>query len=583
MGTTPARSSDGGGWWLLKQFCGLSRTILHHSRAGGSEIQWLREVSGVLLDTSGSDAIEWWLKKGTGFFHCEVFAEAPGDLRWEVSHVNIVAPDQGVVVGTQDRQSVMRPFAGILANREGAGDARLGAASFLAGDAGQGPAGGGPAADDVRPVAPGPYPEFPSSILVPLVGEAEDIGFLQLKSRKTNAFSREDEEFYAVVAQTLVLALTCRSTQAKLQERVKELGCLYAVVRLAEQPGVSLQAALRGVADLIPPAWQYPEIAAARLEFDGEVCSTRGFRETPWQQAAAIVVDGRPRGRIEVVYLEERPPDHEGPFLQEERHLIDGLAREVSAIVDRREAGEAAARLENHLRHADRLATLGQLAAGVAHELNEPLAAILGFAELAQKAGELSDAVQRDLGKIVDASLYSRKIVNKLRLFSRQMPPELTATSLNRVIDEGLAFLRSRCARQGIRIVEDLDSNLRPIMADEGQILQALVNLVVNAVQAMPDGGTLTIQTSGGEDVVALVVEDTGIGMSEQVVEKIFLPFFTTKDADQGTGLGLSVVDGIVTAHGGTIRVHSEVGRGSRFEVRFPVRAVPNQLGSDLP
>jgi signal transduction histidine kinase len=240
------------------------------------------------------------------------------------------------------------------------------------------------------------------------------------------------------------------------------------------------------------------------------------------------------------------------------------------------------ARLENQLRHADRLATLGQLAAGVAHELNEPLSGILGFAQLAQKADGLPEAVRRDLGKIVDASLYSRKIVSKLRLFSQQMPPELTATSLNQIIDDGLTFLKARCAKQNIRIIEDLDSDLPQIIADQGQLHQVMVNLVVNAVQAMPDGGVLTIRTRATEDVVALIVEDTGIGMSEQVMEKIFLPFFTTKSVDQGTGLGLSVVHGIVTAHGGTIQVRSQIGRGSTFEARFPVRAVQHPAGGEV-
>jgi two-component system NtrC family sensor kinase len=106
--------------------------------------------------------------------------------------------------------------------------------------------------------------------------------------------------------------------------------------------------------------------------------------------------------------------------------------------------------------------------------------------------------------------------------------------------------------------------------ADPGQMHQVLVNLVVNAIQAMPGGGRLTIRTGVSEGVVRLVVEDTGVGMSEEVLSKIFLPFFTTKDVDQGTGLGLSVTHGIVSAHGGSIRVQSEPGTGSRFEVVLP-------------
>ena len=383
------------------------------------------------------------------------------------------------------------------------------------------------------------------------------------------------------MTEALTAATTDRSTNTVLQERVKELGCLYAAVHLAEEPGVSVEDVLRGIAELIPPAWQFPEITAARIELDGKVYSTAGFRETPWRQSAAIIVANRCRGRIDVVYLEERPRLFEGPFLPEEFHLIDAMAKEISGIVSRRQTREDMVHLENQLRHADRLATLGQLAAGVAHELNEPLSAILGFAQLALKTKDVPETVGRDLLKIVDASLYSRKIVSKLRLFSRQMPPELIETSLNQIVDDGLIFLKSSCAKQGISIVEDLDPALPQIVADQGQLHQVLVNLVVNATQAMPDGGTLTIRTRASDDVVALVVEDTGIGMSEQVMGKIFLPFFTTRAADQGTGLGLSVVHGIVTAHRGTIEVQSQVGRGSRFEARFPVHSVRDSASGD--
>jgi len=576
-------TSDDGDRGLLKQFRQLARTIAHHARAGMPLIQLLKEVSGALIDISGSDAVEWWIKEGGGFFHCEVFREDPGNLRWEVSHIDVLDPHGAIVVGTQDQHAVMRLIDNILGDRRDAGDACFTpAGSFLTEDAGRGVADRSPTAGRPRHIFSDPNSGFPSIVLIPLSDGSENIAFFQLKSRETNKFSSEDVDFYEVVAETLALALAGHGTQAKLQERVKELGCLYAVVRLAGQPGASFEAVLRGIADLVPPAWQYPEITAARIELDGAVYSTARFRETPWQQSADIVVADSRRGRIDVVYLEERPHLFEGPFLQEERHLIDALAKEISGIVDRRQASEDMARLENQLRHADRLATLGQLAAGVAHELNEPLSGILGFAQLAQKADGLPEAVRRDLGKIVDASLYSRKIVSKLRLFSQQMPPELTATSLNQIIDDGLTFLKARCAKQNIRIIEDLDSDLPQIIADQGQLHQVMVNLVVNAVQAMPDGGVLTIRTRAAEDVVALIVEDTGIGMSEQVMEKIFLPFFTTKSVDQGTGLGLSVVHGIVTAHGGTIQVRSHIGRGSTFEARFPVRAVQHPAGGEV-
>jgi signal transduction histidine kinase len=361
-------------------------------------------------------------------------------------------------------------------------------------------------------------------------------------------------------------------SEVNLQERVKELTCLYEVVRLAQRSDTApLATVFQGVANLLPSAWYHSQVAAGRVLFDGQPYATDGFQETAFMLSSDIVVHQQTRGRIEVVYLEACPQAFEGPFLKEERNLLDAIAKEVSGIVERHQARDERAMLENQLRHADRLATIGQLAAGVAHELNEPLANILGFAQLAQKTKNLPDGVAGDLTKIVEACLHSRNIVNKLRLFARQMPANRKEVDLNGIISEGLYFTESRCAKQGIEIVRKLDSALPSIVADPGQIHQVLVNLTVNSVQAMPDGGLLTISTYVKDDKVALRVEDTGLGMAGNVLEKIFVPFFTTKDVDQGTGLGLSVVEGIVTTHGGTINVDSSPGKGTLFEVSLPI------------
>jgi signal transduction histidine kinase len=151
------------------------------------------------------------------------------------------------------------------------------------------------------------------------------------------------------------------------------------------------------------------------------------------------------------------------------------------------------------------------------------------------------------------------------------MPANRKEVDLNEIISDGLYFTESRCSKQGIEIVRKLDSQLPYVVADLGQIHQVLVNLTVNSVQAMPEGGILTISTYVENDKVVLRVEDTGLGMSEDVLEKIFVPFFTTKDVDEGTGLGLSVVEGIVTTHGGTINVNSSPGKGTAFEVLLPL------------
>ena len=352
---------------------------------------------------------------------------------------------------------------------------------------------------------------------------------------------------------------------------MKELTCLYGIARIVEQPALAIADVLQRIVGLLPSAWQYPDITAAAISFDGSRQANPGFRSDAQRQSASIVVRGESRGVVEVVYLEEKPVVHEGPFLAEERSLIDEVARQVGRWVERREGDEEKARLQRQLRHADRLATIGQLAAGVAHELNEPLGGILGFAQLARKGPDLPAHTDADLEKIVNASLHAREIVRKLLIFARQMPAAKTKSDLNRVVTEGLYLVEARCATEGIHLEKDLDPELAGIVADPGQLQQVLTNLVVNGIQAMSAGGRLTIRTRNRPGGVVLSVEDTGAGMDEETLREIFNPFFTMKEVGQGTGLGLSVVHGIVTAHGGTIRVESEPGRGSRFDVDLPL------------
>ena len=361
------------------------------------------------------------------------------------------------------------------------------------------------------------------------------------------------------------------SAKAALTERVKELTCLYGIAQIAGQPGISLEEIIRGVVELLPSAWQYPETAFARIILDGISYTTQGFRECRQKQTAEIIVGGVARGIVEVVYVAEKPDYDEGPFLKEERNLIDAVARQVALVVERRQAEEDKLKLHNQLQHADRLATIGMLAAGVAHELNEPLGNILGFAQLAKKCPGVPASAEQDIGKIETASLHAREIIQKLLVFARQAPHEKTRVNLNQVVQDGLYFFEARCAKEGVDLVRRLSSDLPEIIADPAQLNQLLVNLVVNALQSMPGGGRITLQTRFCDHNVYLIVEDTGTGMSKEVLDKIFIPFFTTKDVGHGTGLGLPVVYGIVSAHGGSINVKSEPGCGTRFEIQLPV------------
>ena len=361
------------------------------------------------------------------------------------------------------------------------------------------------------------------------------------------------------------------STEAALRERVKELSCLYGIAQMAARPGISVDGFLQSRVGLLPPAWQYPEITVARITLDEHEYSTPGFDEADEKQTAAIVVGGVVRGMVEVAYVEEQPQCDEGPFLKEERNLIDGVAGQVALIVEHKQAEEEKSKLQDQLMHADRLATIGLLAAGVAHELNEPLASILGFSQLVRKCPGTPPQALRDCEKIENASLHAREVIRKLLTFARQVPPQKKQVNLSQVVDEGLFFFDTRCQKRGIELVRSFAPELPAITADPAQINQVLVNLVANALHEMAEGGSLGVETRANASHVLLLVEDTGPGMSPEVLKKVFTPFFTTKDVGKGTGLGLSVVHGIVTAHGGEIEVDSEVGVGTKFEIRFPI------------
>jgi signal transduction histidine kinase len=233
------------------------------------------------------------------------------------------------------------------------------------------------------------------------------------------------------------------------------------------------------------------------------------------------------------------------------------------------------------LRHADRLATIGQLAAGVAHELSEPLSNILGFAQLVAKDTGISEQSGRDIEKIISGTLHARQIIRELLIFARETEPIKVSFNLNELINDGLYFLESRFKKVGIDLECHLASNLPNIKADRLQILQVLTNLVVNAVQAMPGGGQLTISTAADNGTVKLAVKDSGVGIDDSIIDNIFNPFFTTKDVSEGTGLGLSVVHGIVTAHQGTISIESSTGEGSTFTIRLPVDAAEGGMENE--
>jgi len=438
-----------------------------------------------------------------------------------------------------------------------------------------------PPGGDERRIDLGTPNEFDTIGIVPLSVGKSCVGALCLKYLEPRVLRQQDIDLYRLVAQNFGVALAHRSVREELTERVKELTCLTAIAKLAVNREMSLSDLLHEIASLLPSAWKHPSVASARLVVDGVEYRTPRYRETPWKLSSKIVIHDVERGTVEVVYRERACEGHEAVFLKEERNLIDTIARELAFIIERRIAENEKKQLEEQLRHADRLATIGQLAAGVAHELNEPLGSVLGFAQLIAKDEAISDQTRGDVEKIVNAALHAREVIENLMLFARQRPTRKMEVDLNKVVKDGLYFLEARCAKSGVALEKQLAVDLPKIHGDRAQLHQVLVNLLVNAIQAMPEGGTLTVRTNARAGWVYLSVSDTGVGIERDVVGKIFLPFFTTKDVGEGTGLGLAVVHGIVTSHGGEIRVESAVGEGSRFLVSFPAARIDRDRSAE--
>jgi len=560
----PADSTSGYHRRRAEEFAGLSRTILRLANQGIARSDFTREVLSELLSFSGADETSIRVNEGSRFY-CATLRNGEPGFRFEMARREGKSESDRVACANDSPGLTELCRIVIEASAEPGLPWFTRSGSFLTGDTSE-PVGSGRVHLGV---------EFRSTAIIRFAVDERSHGLVLLWSRQAGFFSLADVEFYEAVVQTIGVALADRRAQAAWRERVKELTCLYGIDEVQEQPDLGLPERLQAIVELLPPAWLYPEIAAARIMLDGVAHTTHGFRAAGQSMSADIIVKRQPRGRVELVYMEPRPTLDEGPFLRDERKLIDAVATKVAGMLERQLVEEEHRRLEAQLRHADRLATIGQLAAGVAHELNEPVGNVLGFAQLLAKSPGLPGPARDDVEKIVVAALHARAVVSKLMLFARQKMPAHARVKLNELVDNGLYFLEARCAKAGIKIERRLAADLPEIAADSGQLYQVLVNLVVNAIQAMAAGGTLTIATATAGDDVALEVRDTGTGMTDDVKSRIFLPFFTTKDVGEGTGLGLPVVHGIVTAHGGRIEVESAPGQGTVFRVLLPIAGPP--------
>ncbi|MCP4698699.1 MAG: hypothetical protein GY862_17880 [Gammaproteobacteria bacterium] len=433
----------------------------------------------------------------------------------------------------------------------------------------------------------------------------------------------------------------------ELEERLRELYCLYGVANLIGNHRTSLEQALhipadlipvgtktgiaqirlepilREIAKLIPSAWQYPEIACARLTVEKQVVKTENFRETAWKQSDAITVFGEKRGRVEICYLKERPQRDEGPFLKKERNLLATIAKQIGNIVEQahaekelrqyhrqlekrvdertaamkkaneslqkeiatRKQAEAALQkytenLEemvqertNELRvsqeelvRAERHAVLGRLAAGIAHEIRNFLGVIGSSAYyLDIKLDNADTKVLQHLRRIQNQVKHATEIIQNLQDLTSMKSPKKTDIDLIDAVETGIKL--AEMPRQ-ISLIRNLPEGKALVKADKARLALLFKNLALNAAQAMNGKGVLKVTTAKNGALWEVSVKDSGPGIPRQDLNRIFQPFFSTKA--NGTGFGLAVCEIIAERHGGTISAHSETGEGATFVVRIP-------------
>jgi len=385
-----------------------------------------------------------------------------------------------------------------------------------------------------------------------------------------------------------------------LAERVKEMNCLYAISKLRDRHGISVDEVLQGIVELIPSAWQYPESTCARLRVGAREFKTAPFQETTWRLASDIVVNGSQSGTLEVFYTAERPPMGEGPFLREERNLIEAIAERVRRILGYEQAEKQAREREQQMIQLDRLAALGTMVSGVAHEINNPNNFIMLNTPVLLEAydsilpvleeyhrdngeflvggipySEMKESIPVLFSGILEGAKRIRTIVESLKGFARAEACDLSQlVDVNEVVRSALVLVNNQIKKSTSRFSVELAEGLPAVRGNSQRLEQVVINLIQNACEALTDRrqglAIATAHDPAGRDVV-VTIHDEGVGIPPDRLPRIMDPFYTTKRPSGGTGLGLSVSASIVKDHGGSLGFVSAPGDGTTVTLRLPV------------
>ena len=357
--------------------------------------------------------------------------------------------------------------------------------------------------------------------------------------------------------------------EEELRERVKQLDCLYGISSIVEKDD-SLKAIYNGTVNILRDSWQYPEIARARIIIDNTAFVSDDFRESAYRQCSDIFVFGEQRGLIEVFYLEAKPDRDEGPFLLEERRLINAVAERLGRITERKKAEEELKQLKQ------------DFASMIVHDLRSPITSIKGFSQMMAlgKLGPLSDKQGEAVSIINDAAGKQLALINDYldlsKIESGQIHIDSEFIDIGLIVDSAIRLVKIQAELKNINLSSRIDESLLSLSGDSSKLEQVLINLLTNAVKFTPHNGSIVLSVTTDQDGnnVQVSVSDTGVGITADELVTVFDKYRqarTGKKLEQkGTGLGLAISKLIIEAHGGKIWAESKEGKGSTFYFTIP-------------
>ena len=359
------------------------------------------------------------------------------------------------------------------------------------------------------------------------------------------------------------------STEEKLQERIKELSCLYKVSSAIRAHKDSDEATLKAIIHILKNAWRYPDLAQVEIKVDDQQISTSNIPNPSHYQESEVKIFNKRKGFIKVHYpSSDLSIDH---FMIEEQRLLDKISYEITLFLERQHILHKEKRINQTAQRNDRLSILGEITAGIAHELNTPLGNILGFAEFIESSSK-DTQITKDAQKIIKAAVYSREVVKKLIYFSCEMPQNIKLTKVKPIITQALALMKPNFKKADIQYKLDFPNDKLKMKIDPIQLTQVIFNLVINAIYHSPKQSLIEIKAYHDNNNFYLEIADQGSGIEPKHLSRIFEPFFTTKPIGKGSGLGLSVFHGIIKSHQGTIEAVERFPHGTLFRIALPLK-----------